>query len=282
MVRGRSAPSGRLCARLLSSQRYAICVSGAMAIPMSTANQRRCVWRRPHRTADRSARQPRGRFRVVLSPGQPASSRSSLRETSTRVDRRYERLAADRVGRRGRSSSAHTALAPLPHQPSTIEWHRSWSTSVGRGKFVRMSAEGGVRKVRLFLRTSRVPFEPLVDPHCLQTNRSSSTNARVMEFATLASGVDRVTADAGILRTLGNGQPNLHRPSARARTSAGVKLLWGVARSSAPASGRRAALNARMRQCADIEPRGAMLCAVWARSQRTYSSHSTRVDDSGP
>src|SRR5207247_2999724 len=104
-----------------------------------------CVSRRRHLSAARSARGLGGRFLVVLSPGQPASSRSSLRETSTPVDRRYERLAADRVERRGRSSSAHTALAPLPHQPSTIEWHRPWSTSVGRGKFVRMSAEGGVR-----------------------------------------------------------------------------------------------------------------------------------------
>src|SRR5204863_6083411 len=105
--------------------------------------------------------------------------------------------------------------------------HRSWSTSVGRGKFVRMSAEGGVRNVRLFLRTSCVPFEPLVDPHGFQTNRSSSTDARVMEFATLASGVDRVTADACILRRLGNGQPNLHRPSARARKVRGREVVVG-------------------------------------------------------
>lgn len=77
------------------------------------------------------------------------------------------------------------------------------------------------------LRTARVPFEPLVDPYGFHTNRSSSTNARVTEFATLASGVDGVTADACILRPLGNGQPNLHRPSARARKVRGREVVVG-------------------------------------------------------
>src|SRR5205823_3714843 len=51
-------------------------------------------------------------------------------------------------------------------------------------------------------RAPRVSLEPFVDPARLQTNRSSSTDAGVMEFPAFACGVNRVAADTGVLGAL--------------------------------------------------------------------------------
>jgi hypothetical protein len=90
----------------------------------------------------------------------------------------------------------------------------------------------------------------------LKTDGSTTAHARVVQLATLAGGVDRIAADACILRTFGNGQPNLHRPS---RACPHLRELengyWGMR-----ARTRRRDADAFLSacgcgQCADIEPR---------------------------
>src|SRR5829696_6932973 len=44
----------------------------------------------------------------------------------------------------------------------------------------------------------------------LQPNRSSAADARMVQLAPLARGVDGVAADAGVLGALTHGQPGLH------------------------------------------------------------------------
>jgi hypothetical protein len=55
-----------------------------------------------------------------------------------------------------------------------------------------------------------VALEPLVDPLPLQTNRAPAADANVTQLTALARSVDGVAAHAGILRTLGNVQPEFH------------------------------------------------------------------------
>src|SRR4030095_12538851 len=74
-----------------------------------------------------------------------------------------------------------------------------------------------------------VSLEPRVDPQRLEADGSTAADARVVQLATLAGRVDRVTADACILRPLGNGQPNLHRPSARAPHACGGGVVFWCA-----------------------------------------------------
>jgi hypothetical protein len=56
-------------------------------------------------------------------------------------------------------------------------------------------------------------LEPRIDPLSFQTDRSPPADACVVQLTALAGSVDRVAANAGILRALGNGQPGLHGPS---------------------------------------------------------------------
>src|SRR6266498_279949 len=122
-------------------------------------------------------------------------------------------------------------------------------------------------------------FQPRVDPLSLQTDRSASTDARVLQLATLAGSVNRVTADTCILRTLGNGQPNLHRSSARARSSASVKWLLGV---RARTRQRHADAFLPARGCghvADIEPRGRLFLAGVGNDLSDRRVHNRRVGE---
>src|SRR5947199_8695669 len=69
---------------------------------------------------------------------------------------------------------------------------------------------------------SSVSFQPCVDPFRLEPNRSSATDARMVQLAPLARGVDGVAAHARVLGALTHGEPGLHaalpRRSARSRT----------------------------------------------------------------
>src|SRR5438132_3372288 len=65
-------------------------------------------------------------------------------------------------------------------------------------------------------RSTRVSFEPGIDPLRLDADRSAASDACVMQLAPLAGSVDRVAAHTGVFGALGNGQPGLHGPSARA------------------------------------------------------------------
>ena len=53
-------------------------------------------------------------------------------------------------------------------------------------------------------------FQPCIDPCRPNSNRTSSADARASQLAALACGVDRVPAQACVLRSLGNIQPGLH------------------------------------------------------------------------
>jgi hypothetical protein len=63
----------------------------------------------------------------------------------------------------------------------------------------------------LFLGASRVSFQPGVDPFGLQSDRTSAADANVAQFLALARRVDGVSTQAGVLRSLPNVQPRLHR-----------------------------------------------------------------------
>jgi hypothetical protein len=60
------------------------------------------------------------------------------------------------------------------------------------------------------LGTTRVPFQPGVDPFGLQTNGAPPTDARVVDFAALTRCVDRVPTHAGVLCSFGDVQPDPH------------------------------------------------------------------------
>src|SRR5262245_7884094 len=98
------------------------------------------------------------------------------------------------------------------------------------------------------IRAARVPFQPFVDPLRLESDRSSSTHARVAKRSPLARRVDRVPADAGVFCGLGNLQPCLHTPSARTRQSRRVRKTLSVElRAQRADQSRRAVVFARMR-----------------------------------
>src|SRR5437870_4025849 len=78
---------------------------------------------------------------------------------------------------------------------------------------------------------SGMPFQPRIDPFASEPDRSPASDARVTKLATLAGGVDRVAAHAGVLRTFGHSQPRLHA-RLRAHPPVSQTELWiGVARS---------------------------------------------------
>src|SRR5207244_1616630 len=117
------------------------------------------------------------------------------------------------------------------------------------------------------LHASRVSFEPCIDPLRSDPDRSTASDARVVQLTTFAGSVDRVAADTRILGTLGNGQPGLHGPSALARALADHESSCdGDLRAEARRRcGRRGASHGRgCRHDASIEPRGRLVHTAWA------------------
>src|SRR5438876_34607 len=62
---------------------------------------------------------------------------------------------------------------------------------------------------------THVLLEPAGDPFAAQANGTAPAEAYMRQLTLLASGVDRVAAHTRVLRSLRNGQPGLHGPSAR-------------------------------------------------------------------
>ena len=68
-------------------------------------------------------------------------------------------------------------------------------------------------------------LEPRVNPLRLDADRSTASDARMMQLTPLAGSVDRVAADAGVLSALGDGQPGPHGPSVQARRPRALKQV---------------------------------------------------------
>jgi len=58
-----------------------------------------------------------------------------------------------------------------------------------------------------------MPLEPLVDPMGSRADRAAPGEAHVAQLQSLAGHVDRVAADAGVLRGVLDRQPGPHGPS---------------------------------------------------------------------
>jgi hypothetical protein len=71
-------------------------------------------------------------------------------------------------------------------------------------------------------------FKPRVDPFDLEPDRATSSDACVVNLATLARSVDRVPAHAGILRSLRDVQPDLHRELLSRRLTIGQPSSVGL------------------------------------------------------
>src|SRR6266849_3499127 len=132
-------------------------------------------------------------------------------------------------------------------------------------------------------RSSRVSFQPRVDPFRFEANRSSAADARVVQLTSLARGVDRVATHTGVLGALTHGEPGLHtalpRKSARSRTKRRVVMGVYAPRRAGDVAGAVLVMGADAGPDASIGPRGRLVHAVWATISAIGLRPRRRPDD---